>query len=136
MSKSRLASALVLGTLLAATTLAGLTGVAHAQATDAPTGKPAARRPPTRTQVGEAWHQHPATSNQHTVAGDTRRPATEGQVGEPWHPRVMPPAPPARPNGQPTWPIASMAVLTAALALSGGLVATRANRRPRPRLTV
>jgi hypothetical protein len=49
MSKSRLASALVLGTLLAATTLAGLPGVAHAQATDASTGKQAARRPPTQT---------------------------------------------------------------------------------------
>ncbi|MET0477339.1 MAG: hypothetical protein ABW222_05215, partial [Actinomycetota bacterium] len=74
MSKSRLASALVLGALLAATNLAGLTGVAYAQATDAPTGKQAARRPPTQTQVGEAWHQHPAAANQHTVAGDPRRP--------------------------------------------------------------
>ena len=52
MSKSRLASALVLETLLAATTLAGLTGVAHAQASDASTGKQAARRPPTQTEVG------------------------------------------------------------------------------------
>jgi hypothetical protein len=136
MSKSRLTSALVLGTLLAATTLAAMTGVAHAQATDASTGKQAARRPPTQTQVGEAWHQHPAATNQHTVAGDTQRPPTEGQVGEPWHPRVHAPTRPAKPNGQPRWPIASLAVLTAALALSGGLVATRANQHARPRLTV
>jgi hypothetical protein len=135
MSKSRLASALVLGTLLAATTLAGLTGVAYAQATDASTGKQAARRPPTQTQVGEAWHQHPAATNQRTVAGDTRRPPTEGQVGEPWHPRMHAPTPPAKPNSQPRWPVAPLAVLTAALALAGGLATTRASRRARPRLT-
>jgi hypothetical protein len=134
MSKSRIASALVLGTLLAATTLASLTGVAHAQATDAPTGKQAVRRPPTQTEVGEAWHQHPAATNQRTVAGDTRRPPTEGQIGESWHPRVHAPAPPAKPNGQPRWPVASLAVL-AALALDGGLAAKRASRRLRPRLT-
>jgi hypothetical protein len=106
MSKSRLASALVLGTLLAATTLAGLPGVAHAQATDASTGKQAARRPP-----------------------------TEGQVGEPWHPRMHAPTPPAKPNSQPRWPVAPLAMLTAALALAGGLATTRASRRARPRLT-
>jgi hypothetical protein len=134
MSKSRLASALVLGALLAATNLAGLTAVAHAQATNAPTGKPATRRPPTQTQVGESWHQHPPT-NQSAIAGDTRRPPTEGQVGEPWHLRVHPPTPPAEPDGQPGWPVASLAVLAAALALAGGLAATRASRRARPRLT-
>ena len=135
MSKSRLASALVLGALLAATNLAAMTGVAQAQATDAPTGKQAARRPPTQTQVGESWHQRPPTTNQSAVAGDTRRPPTEGQVGEPWHLRVHPMTPPAKPNGQPRWPVASLAVLTAALALAGGLAATRASRRARPRLT-
>ena len=135
MSKSRLASALVLGALLAAATLAGLTAAAHAQATDAPTGKPAARWPPTQTQVGESWHQRPPTTNQSAIAGDARRPPTEGQVGEPWHPRVRPPTPPAEPNGQPGWPVASLAMLTAALALAGGLATTRASRRARPRLT-
>ena len=72
MSKSRLASALVLGALLAATNLAGLTAVAHAQATDAPTGKQPARRPPTQTPVGESWHQRPPTTNQSAIAGDAR----------------------------------------------------------------
>jgi hypothetical protein len=52
MSKSRLASALVLGALLAATNLAAMTTVAHAQATDAPTGKQATRRPPTQPRSG------------------------------------------------------------------------------------
>ena len=135
MSKSRLASALVLGALLVATNLAGLTAVSHAQATDAPTGKQAARRPPTQTQVGEAWHQHPPTTNQSAIAGDTRRPPTEGQVGEPWHLRVHPTTPPAEPDGQPGWPVASLAVLTAALALAAVLAAMRVSRRARPRLT-
>jgi len=112
-----------------------MTAVAHAQATDAPTGRQAARRPPTQTQVGESWHQHPPTTNQSAIAGDARRPPTEGQVGEPWHLRVHPPTPAAEPDGQPGWPIASLIVLTATLALAGGLAATRASRRARPRLT-
>ena len=131
---SKLARVLAVGALLAATTLA-MTGVAHAQAIDEPTGKQAAR-PPTQTQVGESWHQRPPTTNHSAVAGDTRRPPTEGQVGEPWHPRVHPLTPPAEPNGLPRWPVASLAVLTAALALAGGLAARRASRRARPRLTV
>jgi len=135
MSKSRLASALVLGALLAATNLAGMTAVAHAQATDAPTAKQATRRPPTQTQVGESWQQRTPTTNQSAIAGDARRPPTEGQVGEPWHLRVHPTTPPAQPDGQPSWPVASLAVLTAALALAGVLAAMRVSRRARPRLT-
>jgi hypothetical protein len=133
---SKLARVLALGALLAATNLAAMTAIAHAQAADAFTAKQAARRPPTQTQVGESWHQRPPTTNQSAVAGDTRRPPTEGQVGEPWHPRVHPLTPPAEPNGLPRWPVASLAVLTAALALAGGLAARRASRRARPRLTV
>ena len=114
---SKLSRILALGALLAATSLAGMTGVAHAQATDASTAKHTARRPPTQTQVGEDSHQHPAATNQQTFAGDTRRPPTEGQVGEPWHLRVHAPTPPAEPDGQPRWPVASLAVLAAALAL-------------------
>jgi hypothetical protein len=108
----------------------GMTGVAHAQATDASTAKQAARRPPTQTQVGEAWHQRPAATNQQTFAGDTHQPPTEGQVGEPWHPRVQVPAPPAEPDGQPRWPVVSLAVLAAVLALAGGL-AKRASHKTR-----
>ena len=52
MSRSRLAQALVLGALLAATNLVGMTGIAHA------TGGAAVlqddRRPPTQGQVGES----------------------------------------------------------------------------------
>jgi hypothetical protein len=76
-----------------------------------------------------------AATNQSAVAGDTRQSPTEGQVGEPWHLRVNAPAPSDEPDGQPRWPVASLMVLTAALALAGGLAARRASRRPRPRLT-
>ena len=88
MSTSRLAQALVLGALLAATTLAGHDRrrprpghrCAHRQA-----GRPAATHPnPGRGGLAPA----PATTNQSTIAGDTQRPPTEGQVGEPWHPRL------------------------------------------------
>jgi hypothetical protein len=135
MSKCRLAQALVLGALLAATNLAAMTAIAHAQNEGGSVVAQDDRRPPTQGQVGEVWHQRPATTNQQTVAGDTRRAPTEGQVGEPWHPRVSPPAPPVEPDGQPRWPIASLAVLTATLALAGALAARRASRRARPRLT-
>jgi hypothetical protein len=133
MSKSRLTQAVALAALLAAANLATMTAVAHAQSE--PTLTHDHQRPPTQGQVGEAWHQRPPATNQSAVAGHTQQPPTEGQVGEPWHPRVSPPAPSAEPDGQPRWPVASLAVLTAALAVSGGLAARRASRRPRPRLT-
>jgi hypothetical protein len=133
MSMSRLAQAVALGALLVAANLAAMTAVAHAQSE--PTLTHDHQRPTTQGQVGEAWHQHRAATNQSALASDTQRPPTEGQVGEPWHPRVSPPASPAEPDGQPRWPIASLAVLTATVALAGGLAARRASRRPRPRLT-
>ena len=128
MSKPKLAQALVLGALLAATNLAGLTAIAHVVVEND-------RRPPTQGQVGESWHQRPAPTSQQTFAGDVRRAPTEGQVGEPWHPRVHAPAPPADRDGPPRWPVASLAVLAAVLALAGGLVAKRARARVRPGLT-
>ena len=131
MSKCRLVQALVLGALLAATNLAGMTAIAHAQSEGGSVVVQNDRRPPTQGQVGESWHQRPAATNQPAIAGDTRRPPTEGQVGEPWHPRVNVPTPPAEPDSQPSWPIASLAVLATALALSAGLVAKRASRRTR-----
>ena len=48
---STLTRTLVLGAMLAAMNLAGMTAVAHAQANDEPNGKEA--RPPTEGQVGE-----------------------------------------------------------------------------------
>jgi hypothetical protein len=58
---SKLARTLVLGAMLAAMNLAGMTAVAHAQANDA-------RRPPTERQVGESWRQPQVASQEQTAA--------------------------------------------------------------------
>jgi hypothetical protein len=62
---SKLARTLVLGAMLAAMNLAGMTAVAQAQANDE--GKDA-RRPPTERQVGESWHQPQVASQEQTAA--------------------------------------------------------------------
>jgi hypothetical protein len=112
----------ILAAMLAAMTLAGMTAVAHAQATDEPTSKQAARRPPTQGQVGEAWHQPQVAP---AVPDDVRRPPTESQVGEPWRHQTDVSARPAEPDGQPGWRMASLGFLAAALALAGGLAVPR-----------
>jgi hypothetical protein len=113
---------------LATMTLAGMTAVAHAQSTDEPTGKQAARRPPTQSQVGEAWHQPQVAPAVPDVAGDARRTPTEGQVGEPWRDRTNVPAGPVERDGQSGWRMASLGLLAAALALAGGLAVNAATR--------
>src|SRR5215217_6825806 len=99
---SKLVRALVLGAMLAAMNLAGLTAVASAQSSDEPTGNQDARRPPTESQVGESW-RHPTST----------------------------PVSAAEPSGLSGWLVASLSVLVVALALSGGLAARRAGRRAR-----
>jgi hypothetical protein len=130
---SKLARALVLGAMLAAMNLAGMTAVAQAEANDE--GKDA-RRPPTQGQVGETWRKRPVTSQQQAAADTAHRRQTAQEQS--YNPRTTPaqvPAPvpdePSRPTG---WLLASLSVLAAALALSGGLAvmaARRANRRVR-----
>jgi hypothetical protein len=109
MSKSRLASALVLGTLLAATTLAGLPGVAHAQATDASTGKQAARRPPTQTQSGRpgtSTQPRPTSGPSQVTRGDRPPKARSASPGIPGCTRrPLPPSRTANPGGRSRrWP--------------------------------
>jgi hypothetical protein len=102
---SKRARALILGVTLAAMNLAGLTTVASAQSSDEPTSNQDARRPPTQGQVGESW-RHPTGT----------------------------PVRPAEPSGPSGWLVASLGVLAAVLALSGGLAvlaARRAGRRAR-----
>ena len=123
---SRGTRALIVGATLAAMHLAAMTAVAHAQATDEPTGKQAARRPPTQGQVGEAWHQPQVAPDEPAAAGDTRRPPAESQVAEPWRPQTSVPARPAEPDGQPGWRMASLGLL--AVALAGGLAVNAATR--------
>jgi hypothetical protein len=100
---SKRTRALILASMVAALNLAAMSAVA--QATDEPTGKQAARRPPTQSQVGESWRHQSSV-----------------------------PRRPAEPGGQPGWRIASIGFLAAALALVGGLAAmaaTRPSRGPR-----
>ena len=132
---SKLARTLVLGAMLAAMNLAGMTAVTHAQANDEPTGKEA--RPPTEGQVGEIWRKRPVTSQQQTAADAAlRRQLARERFSIPDGTPAQVPAPTQAPDpsGQPSWLIASLAVLAAALAVSGGLAvmaAKRASRRVR-----
>ena len=149
---SKLARVLVLGAMVAAMNLAGMTSVAQAQANDQP-----ARRPPTQGQVGESYRDYHdalaaqaqtaeddavhrfllgerASHEQPTIADETRRPPTEGQVGESWRHPVNVPAQPVEPSGQPGWLVLGLGMLTAALTLVGVLAVTitrRARRRMR-----
>jgi hypothetical protein len=128
MSKRSRARALIVGATLAAMHLAAMTAVAHAQATDEPTGKQAAGRPPTQGQVSEAWHQPQEPADVPAVAGDARRSPTESQVGESRRYQTSVPGRPAESGGQLGWRIASLGLLAAALALAGGLAVLAATR--------
>jgi hypothetical protein len=141
---SKLTRTLLVGATLAAINLAGMTTVAHAYPLDPATDEPTrhdARRPPTQGQVGEAWHQHPVTSQQHT-AQETAADATLGRVlarersAIPNQPSAQVPAPaPNQPNQQPGWLLASLGLLAATLVLASGvavLAARRASRRAPP----
>ena len=132
---SKRTRALLLGATMAAMNLAGMTAVAHAQATNE--GKDA-RRPPTERQVGEAWrHGQAATPEQ--AAADTahRRELAREHSSIPSGTPAQVPAPaPDEPSGTPGWLVASLGALAAALALAGGLAvlaAKRAGRRARIR---
>src|SRR5215203_4969714 len=118
---SKRTCALILAAMVAAMNLAAMTTVAQAQANDQPTSNQDTRQPPTEGQVGEAWRHPQVAAEQPTIADDTRRPPTEAQVGESWRHPTSAPVPPAEPSGQPTWLIASLGVLTAALVFAGGL---------------
>jgi hypothetical protein len=130
---SKLARTLVLGAMLAAMHLAGMTAVAQAQANDE--GKDA-RRPPTERQVGEAWRKRPVTSSQQTAADAAlQRQLARERYSIPSGTPAQVPAPTQspEPSGQPGWLVASLAVLAAALAVSGGLAVTAARRASRVR---
>jgi hypothetical protein len=131
---SKRARTLILGATLAAMNLAGMTAVAHAQATNEAKD---ARRPPTERQVGETWRHGQAATPEQTAADA----ALQRQLARERHsiPNATPaqvPAPvPDEPSGTPGWLLASLAVL-AALALAVGLAvlaAKRAGRRARIR---
>jgi len=130
---SKRTRALILGAALAAMNLAGLTAVAHAQATNE--GKDA-RRPPSERQVGEPWRHAQVASPEQTAADAAlqRQLARERHSIPSGTPAQVPAPAPAEPSGQPGWLLASLGVLTAALVVAGGLAvlaAKRAGRRAR-----
>jgi hypothetical protein len=130
---SKLTRALVLGAMLAAMNLAGMTAVAQAQPND-PDGKDA--RPPTEGQVGETWRKRPVTSSQQTAADAAlQRQLARERFSIPSGTPAQVPAPMQadESSGQPGWLVPSLAVLAAALVVSGGLavMAKRASRRVR-----
>ena len=133
---SKLARTLVLGAMLAAMNLAGMTAVAQAQANDDPDGK-VARRPPSERQVGETWrHGQAATPEQTAADAALQRQLARERFSIPNGSPAQVPAPTQapEPSGLPGWLVASLAVLAAALAVSGGLAvmaARRASRRVR-----
>jgi len=127
--------ALILGATLAAMNLAGLTAVAHAQATNEAKD---ARRPPTERQVGETWrHGQVATPEQTAADAALQRQLARERFSIPSGTPAQTTAPaPPEPSGTPGWLLTSLGVLTAALALAGGLAvlaARRAGRRTRIR---
>jgi hypothetical protein len=131
---SKLARVLMLGAMLAAMNLAGMTAVAQAQADDEGRN---ARRPPTEGQVGETWRKRPVTSQQQAAADTAaRRQLAQERSSVPGGTPAPVSAPEQvdEPSGQPGWLVLGFAV-TAALALVAGLAvlaARRAGRKVRP----
>jgi len=131
---SKLTRTLVVAATLAAISLVAMTAVAHAQATDEPTGHDA-RRPPTQGQVGEAWHRRSAASHQDkaTDAALGRVQARERFSILDATP-VQPTAPaPTQANRQPSWLLVSLGVLAVLMVAASlaVLAARRASRRAR-----
>jgi hypothetical protein len=127
-----LTRALIVGAMLAAMHLAGMTAVAHAQATD----QQATRRPPSEGQVGESWRHRQAASQDQAAADATLgRVLARERFSIPNATPAEAPAPvPPKPSGQPGRLIAWLGGLAAALALAGGLgvlAARRTRRRAR-----
>jgi hypothetical protein len=150
---SKRARALVVGAMLAAMNLVGMTALAQAQTSDEPASNQDGR-PPTERQAGESYRNYHealagqaqtaqddaverfrrgerASRAQPTIADDTRRPPTEAQVGESWRQPVKVPVPPSEPGSHPVSLVAWLGVLAAVLALAGGLVVLVARRAGR-----
>jgi hypothetical protein len=129
---SKLTRTLIVGATLAAMHLVGMNAVAQAQANDEPV-----MQPPTERRVGESWRHRQADSPEQTAADATlQRVLDRERFSIPNGTPAQAPAPvPAKPSRQPGWLIVSLAVLVAALALSGGLAVLAAKRtRRRARL--
>jgi hypothetical protein len=137
---SKRARALVFGVMLAAMNLAGMTAVAQAQPPDGleqfRRGERASQEQSTRAEAVEEFRRGERASQEQTTAGAAlQRQLARERFSVPSGTPAQVPAPvPDEPSGQPGWLVASLGVLAAALALSGGLAvlaARRANRKVR-----
>jgi hypothetical protein len=137
---SKRARALVFGAMLAAMSLAGMTAVAQAQPPDGleqfRRGERASQEQSTTAEAVEEFRRGERASQEQTTAGAAlQRQLARERFSIPSGTPAQVPAPvPDEPSGQPGWLVASLGVLAAALALSGGLAvlaARRANRKVR-----
>jgi hypothetical protein len=130
---SKLTRTLIIGAVLAAMHLAGMTAVAQAQADDQPTGGQATRRPPTERQVGESWrHRQAAAEEKATADAALKRVQARERFSIPNATPTEVPAPaPPKPSGPTGRLIGWLGGLAAALVLAGGLgvLAARRTRR-------
>ncbi|HET6812562.1 MAG TPA: hypothetical protein VFJ69_00905 [Actinomycetota bacterium] len=131
---SKLTRVLALAAMVVAIHVAGMAAVAQAHPADQVTVQDA-RRPPTARHVGEAWRKRPpATSRPTTMDAAVRQLLRDRSSIPSGTPAQMPAPVPAESSGQSGWPVASLGVLAAAMALIAGLavlVARRTSRRVR-----
>jgi len=129
---SKRTHALVLVAMAAAMHLAGLTGVAHAQANYDPDGKNA-RRLATERQAAETRRERAVTAQHQTAADATlRRVLARERFSIPSQTPTQPTAPaPTQPSSQPSWVLASLGGFAVGLALAGGLAMLAARRTNR-----
>jgi hypothetical protein len=124
---SKRARVLILGATLAAMNLAGMTAVAHAHAAEQ-TIKPYASSP-LEPRAGESYRHGQAAAQQQTAADAALRRVLARERSS--IPSGTPAQVPVESSGQPGWLVASLGVLAAVLALSGGLAVLAAKRASR-----
>jgi hypothetical protein len=133
---SKLARALVLGAMVAAMNLAGMTTVAHAYPLD-PAADHAVAAQQQPTDAVELFSRGERASQEQTTADATvRRLLAREQSSIPSGTPAQVPVPvqPPEPSGQPDWLVPAIGGLATGLALGAGLVvlaARRASRRVR-----
>ena len=146
---SKLTRALAAGATLAVLSVAGTTTAAYAHTNHDVINRHRAlgrlellvagdhdpTRPPSQSQVGEAWHRQSATSQQDKAADATLgRVQARERFTIPDATPVQPTAPvPTQANRQPSWLLVSLDVLAALMVAAGlaVLAARRAHRRAR-----
>lgn len=146
---SKRTRAAVLGAMLAAMSLAGMTTVAQAQVKNPPASTQDARQPPTERQVGESWRQRQI--DHRAATGQAQEPSQSPSVQFPrrhFQPESpmntehqldsgqLTPAPaPRAPAGEQEGLAIAVAVVALLLALGVATTWQTHRRRPRPEPT-